>query len=213
VRLHLERGRALNSAGDRVRGRACFQRSWDLASASPSLEGLAVDAAHMMAISHGGSELAIEWNQRGIDRARASKHAKARALLPAMSNNLAWDLHELGRFGEALEAFEAALAAWRERGREPQVRIARWSVARCLRSLERHERAIEILRALESEIAASGGSDGFIFEELAENLAALGRIDEARPMYARAAAELAKNREWAERESTRLSRLERLASE
>ena len=55
IRYLLERGRTFNSAGDREEGRACFLSAWKEASAAQE-EGLAVDAAHMIAITHGGED-------------------------------------------------------------------------------------------------------------------------------------------------------------
>lgn len=208
ARLQLERGRAFNSAGERERARTHFHEAHaHAAGQSGGLEGLAVDALHMIAITHGGTSDAVEWNKRGLELAHQSSDAKARALIPAMLNNMAWDLHGLARFEEALKAFEMAHAAWSERGREKQIRIARWSVARCLRSLERHELALAMLRDLETEHTAGGTCDGFVLEEIAENLAALGHDMESRPYFHRAAEELAKDAWFSTQEASRLERL------
>jgi tetratricopeptide (TPR) repeat protein len=64
--------------------------------------------------------------------------------------------------------------------------MARWAVARCLRLLERYDEALTIQRALEAEQVAAGAADGHVLAEIAENLAALGKMDEARPYFARA---------------------------
>lgn len=174
VRYLLERGRTFNSAGDRDKARKLFEHAFEQAQAG-KLEGLAVDAAHMVAITHGGTEQALEWNRRGLLLARASKDAKAVALIPAMINNQAWDLHDMGRLPEALAMFEEAQREWTARGRPKQVQVAKWSVARCLRSMGRHEEALAIQRALEAEHRAAGTSDPHVASEIAENLKALGR--------------------------------------
>ena len=171
------------------------------------LEGLAVDAAHMVAITYSGTSEAIEWNRRGITLARGAKDAKARALIPAMLNNSAWDLHQMGRFGEALSKFEEAQAAWIERGKPAQIQIAKWSVARCLRSLERYDEALTNQHALEAEHTAAGSVDGYVFEEIAENLAALGKLDEAKPYFGRAFDELGKDDWFVKNEAERLANL------
>src|SRR5262249_20589964 len=108
IRYQLERGRTFNSAGDKARARKLFEEAWNLGRKSGE-EGLAVDAAHMIAITRPGTSEAVEWNRKGLAIARESKFAKAQALVPAMYNNMAWDLHDLGRHDEALVAFEAAL--------------------------------------------------------------------------------------------------------
>jgi tetratricopeptide (TPR) repeat protein len=191
ARYLLERGRTFNSSGQKEQARALFLQAWEQAQAA-GLEGLAVDAAHMAAITCSGSPEAIEWNQRGLDLARSSQDPKARALIPAMLNNSAWDLHDMGRFDEALPLFEEAQTEWIARGQPEQIRIAKWAVARCLRSLGRYDEALAIQRKLEAEHAELGTADGYVFKEIAENLAALGRAEEAKLYFDRAGEEMGK---------------------
>lgn len=178
VRYRLERGRTFNSAGATEQARALFVSAWEEAEAA-GLEGLAVDAAHMLAITDTGTPGGVAWGRRGLDLARASEDPKARALIPALLNNLAWDLHDMGHFDEALPWFEDAQAAWTARGKPKQIQAAKWAVARCLRSLGRHAEALAILYALESEHAADGTTDPSVTEEIAGNVAALGGAETA----------------------------------
>ena len=210
VRCLLERGRVFNSAGQPERARELFMQAWDKAQAA-GMDGLAVDAAHMLAITWAGKPQAMAWNQRGLAIARSSPDARARALIPAMLNNTAWDLHEMGRFHEALSLFQEAQAEWSARGGLEQVRVAKWSVGRCLRSLGRWTEALALQRALLAERDADGSVDGYVFEELAENLAALGRMTEARAAFAQAAQELSKDEWFVEHEAPRLERLKQQA--
>jgi tetratricopeptide (TPR) repeat protein len=161
----------------------------------------------MAAITHSGSPEAIAWNQKGLALARLSHDPKAIALIPAMLNNTAWDLHELGRYAEALPLFEEALAAWAARGKPQQTRIARWAVGRCTRSLGRFAEALAIQRGLEAEHAAEGAADGYVFEEIAENLAALGLVEDARPYFGKAFAELSQDEWLVKNEAARLAAL------
>jgi len=205
VRYLLERGRSFNSAGDKERAKPLFIEAWQIASAS-KLDGLAVDAAHMVPIVVGGAEGA-DWTRRGVELARRSTDAKARALLPALLNNHAWNLHDEGRHAEALPVFREAETAWLATGKQPQGRIARWSVARCLRSLGRYDEALAIQRVLEQEWAAAGQTDGYVLEELAELLDATGKTEEAKPYYRRAADELGNDAWLVKNEPRRLARL------
>jgi tetratricopeptide (TPR) repeat protein len=209
VRYLLERGRSFNSAGQRETARSLFEQAFAQAQLA-RLDALAVDAAHMVAISHAGSAAALDWNRRGIQLARASSDAQARRLLPAMLNNSAWDLHDMGRPAEALVLFEQALAEWTARGRPQQVRVAEWSVARCLRSLGRHDEALARQLALLAEHRRAGSSDGFVNEEIAENLLALGSAKEAQAQFAVAAQLLAQEEGFSKAEPQRLARLRRL---
>ena len=206
VRYLLERGRTFNSAGAAERARPFFVEAWELARSS-HVDGLAVDAAHMIAITFGGTDAAIEWNQKGLTLARASKDAKARALIPAMLNNSAWDLHDMGRYAQALPLFEQAQAEWAARASPAQARFARWSVARCLRSLGRFAEALPMQLALEREDTAQNKADGYVFEEIAELYEALGRQAEARPYFARAANALAEDADFVKNYPDRLARL------
>lgn len=172
VRYRLERGRTFNSAGDPVKARALFVAAWE-DGRTAGIEGLAVDAAHMVAITHSGTAEAIPWNERGLALARGSSDPKARALIPAMLNNSAWDLHDMGRYAEALPVFEEALKEWTTRARPQQIRFAKWSVARCLRSLGKFQEALDMQRALEKEYAAAGEPNSDVQEEIAANLAAI----------------------------------------
>lgn len=210
ARYFLERGRTWNSAGDRARAAPLFRQAWGTADAA-GLDGLAVDAAHMLAIVEPPAE-AARWTERGLDRARASNDPKARGLLPALLNNHAWNLHDAARYADALAVFREAEAAWHATGRQPQGRIATWSVARALRSLGRHDEALALQQRLEREWQAAGGADGFVFEELAENLEALGRPREATGYFRRAATELGQDAAFARDEPARWQRINALAA-
>jgi tetratricopeptide (TPR) repeat protein len=206
VRYLLERGRMFNSSGEKEKALTFFIQAWEQAQLA-HLEGLAVDAAHMIAIAYSGTPEAIDWNQRGLAVARSSQDSKARGLIPAMLNNSAWELHEMGRFAEALSSFEEAQAEWLARGMPEQIRIAKWSVARCLRSLGKYNEALAIQRALEVEHIAAGSTDGYVFEEIAENLAVLGEMDEARLYFAKAYDDLSKDDWFVKNEALRLANL------
>lgn len=206
VRYLLERGRTFNSSGEMEKARPLFVEAWEQGVAA-RLEGLAVDAAHMVAITYAGTPEAVEWNRQGLELARRSEDGKARSLIPAMLNNSAWDLHTMGRFDEALSLFEEAQAEWTARGKPNQIQIAKWSVARCLRSLGRYDEALAIQRALDAEHRAAGTVDGYVFEELAENLAALDRPAEAKLYWGKAVDELSKDEWFVENEAARLAKM------
>ncbi|HEX4780352.1 MAG TPA: hypothetical protein VH301_06335, partial [Usitatibacter sp.] len=78
ARYLLERGRTFNSAGHSLEARVKFTEAWDVAGAAHE-EGLAVDAAHMVAITFEGTPEALEWNAKGLAAARRSTDAKAQS--------------------------------------------------------------------------------------------------------------------------------------
>ncbi|HRW07074.1 MAG TPA: hypothetical protein P5121_18350 [Caldilineaceae bacterium] len=206
VRYRLEQGRTFNSSGETEPAREQFMAAWEQAAAA-ELVGLAVDAAHMLAITYTGTPTAIDWNQRGLALARSATDPKAQELIPAMLNNSAWDLHDMGRLEEALLLFTEAQEAWTARAKPQRIRVAKWSVARCLRSLGRYEDALQRQLELAADYRAAKLVDGYVYEEIAENLEALGRVDEARPYFAQAFVELGKDAWFVQHEAARLASL------
>jgi tetratricopeptide (TPR) repeat protein len=173
IRLLLERGRVANTAGREGRGRDAFLAAWELAR-SAGEDALAVDAAHMLGIVEPPEE-ARAWNERAMELARSSPDPAARRWVASLANNMGWARHEAGRYDDALELFTLALAE-RERQDDPgRTRIARWCVARCLRSLGRVEEALAEQQSLAAELEAIGEHDPYVTEEIAECLRALGR--------------------------------------
>ncbi len=211
VRSHLERGRAVNSAGDPKSSAALFEQAFDLASDS-GLEYFAVDAAHMLGIVCPGDE-SIAWNERALALAEAATDPRARAWRGALYNNLGWTYHDLGRHEDALDMFEKHLAVRTEQGNEAQIGIALWSIAKTYRFLGRVDEALVIQQELLVRPERQGNeSEGYTREELGECLLLLGRETEAVPHFARAW-ELLHDDPWLMRDEVeRLERLKRLGA-
>lgn len=207
ARLEIERGRALNSAGDAAGARPHLDAAYD-ESMAIELDGLAVDALHMSAIVAGsidGPAAASAINGQAISVAERSSDPAARRWLGSLLNNLGWDRHDAGSYEEALEIFRRALAVRQEQGSKREIEVARWCVGRCLRSLERYAEALEIQETLAA--SRSGSEDGYVYEEIGENLLALGRDEEAATYFSRAH-ELLSDDDWlVDNESERLERL------
>ncbi len=164
----------------------------------------AVDAAHMVAIVESGDEH-LAWNLRALDLAEHSDQPRARKWRGSLYNNIGWTYHDAGQYDQALDAFEKAIACRQEYGQEAEIRIARWCVARTLRSLNRIDLALAILQELES-----GPHSGYVEEELAECLTVQGKPGEAAPYFAKANESLAKDEWLAANEPQRLARLQSL---
>jgi tetratricopeptide (TPR) repeat protein len=199
--LGLERGRVLNSGGDPAAARPLFTAALDDAGRA-GLDHLAADAAHMMAIIEPG-EAQIPWAERALAIAEASDDPRARRWVGSVTHNLGWTMHDLGRYDEALAHFENALAFREQQGDPELIRVGRWTVARCLRSMERYDEALAIQR----ELADKGPEDGYVSEELAELLLALGRPAEAAPHFGQAHTLLSKDDWLVNAEPDRLRRL------
>jgi tetratricopeptide (TPR) repeat protein len=119
----------------------------------------------------------------------------------------------MGEFEKALEIFQKAEALRREKGSVPQIRVARWCVARTLRSLNRLEEALAQQMELKAEIESSGDTeDGYVYEEIGECLLLLKRAEESRPYFAMAHVSLSRDSWLAAHEPERLKRLQLLGS-
>jgi tetratricopeptide (TPR) repeat protein len=211
IRYLLERGRALNSAKQPERARPLFLEAWERASAAGE-DFYAIDAAHMLAIVD-PPEQSLAWNLQALELAERTPDRRAKKWLGSLCNNMGWTYHDAGQYDQALALFERALAYREAQGQEREARIARWCVARALRSLGRVEEALAMQQALLEANQRDGANDGYGFEELAECLLALGRPAEARPYFARAYAELSRDPWLAKGEPERLERLKTLGAE
>jgi tetratricopeptide (TPR) repeat protein len=213
ARERIERGRVLNTSGDPTKARPLFEQAFALAD-SARQEGLAVDAAHMVAIAAFNDSAhadALAWNERALALAEASKDPEARRWRASLLNNLAWTHHDMKDYKAALPLFERALAARREEEDVRSVREARWAVARCLRSLGRYDEALKEQQALEAECAKANEPDGFVYEELGELLYAKGQKEEAKPWFAKAWTELNSDPYIRYNEVARLKRIKELS--
>lgn len=208
VRWLLEKGRVLNSSGNPTQAKPLFIEAYELGQ-SEALDGLAVDAAHMIAIVS-DSEEALDWNLKAIEYAQASNDPTARKWLASLYNNTGWTLHDSGRFDEALDLFTKARALREERGEVENERIARWCIARCLRSLGKLNEALVIQQDLDRE---NPDNDGFVDEELGELLLAMGQPDEAKNHFAKAFNRLSQDPWFVNNEPNRLARLKELGGD
>ena len=214
IRYQLERGRVLNSSGQPVEAQIWFQQAWELARMHEEAAFFAVDAAHMLAIAARSFEEQITWNQAALDYALASSDERAQGWCGSLYNNLGWTYHEQGAYERALAYFQQALVWQQEHGTAREQRIARWCVARTLRSLQRATEAL----ALQQELLAAWEQnaeeqDGYVFEEIAECLLILGRAAESRPYFVQAYALLSQDIWLAAQEMGRLERLKQLGEE
>jgi len=209
VRYLLERGRAFNSAKKKEDALPLFAQAFRLGT-ERKLDYHAIDAAHMMAIAEKDSAKQIEWNLKAMKLAEQTGDPKARRWLSSLYNNIGWSYHESGQFEAALDSFRKAQAYF-EKGKDASdIRVAKWSVGRALRSLKRYDEALKIQRALEKELDAISSKDGYVFEELAELLLVTGKNEGAKKYFALAYGELSKDSWLKENEPKRIARLKEM---
>jgi len=209
VRYLLERGRTFNSDKRKLEAGPLFLEAYELAVAG-SFDFHGIDAAHMMAIVEPASEQQLEWNLKALAMAERTSDPKARGWLGSLYNNIGWTIHGAGKFQEAHEIFKKAQVFQEERKQPEEIRIAKWSVARALRSLERLDEALVIQRQLEKEYETLNQPSGYVFEELAELLLLMGESGQARG-YFRLVYELLSQDPWlVANEPERLARLKKI---
>ncbi|MBC7602447.1 MAG: hypothetical protein H7255_07275 [Ramlibacter sp.] len=189
ARYQLELGRTYSSATHspqsqtteaRDKARAAYERV--VAVAMPAgLEGLAIDAYHMLAFVDKDSLDQIAWNNRGLAIALASNKPAAKGWEATLRNNTGYELHRLGRDEEALVEFRKALVL-REQGTNAYMtHVAHWMIGMTLRSLGRIDDALAIQLRLEKERGAANDPDEYVFEELEAIYRAKG--DEAKAQH------------------------------
>ena len=209
IRLHLERGRTYNSAGDKAQAHTQFLRSFRLACSLKS-DFYAIDAAHMLAIVS-PAPAAMEWNLLALDMALQSKMPLAQRWQGSLLNNLGWTFFDAKEYQKALDLFKQALAFRQQQGKAGAIRIARWCIARTLRALGQYGKALNILQQLDAELQQAKERDGFVYEELAECHLALGNADRARYFAAQAFRELSQMKWFVSSEAQRLQRMKTLS--
>jgi len=211
VRYLLERGRLRNSSGQQAAAVPLFKDAVDAARADalPDADYYRVDALHMLGIAAPAPEQ-LDWNLKALAAADASADNRARGWRGSLLNNIGWTYHERGDHVAALDYWQKALAAREADGDVKRTRIARWTVARGLRSVHRLDEAEAIQLALVAETERERTPDGFVYEELAEIALARSDADAAKPWAAKAYAML-KNDIWiGANEPSRLARLARV---
>jgi len=174
VHYFLELGRTYSSgthppesqtAEVRELARSAYMRAAELAQ-NGKLDGLAIDALHMMTFVDTAPEEQVEWNRKAIALMKSSSQQDARKWAGSLHNNMGYALYLLERYEDALVEFELALSANEEDGNPQKIRVARWMIAWTLRALGRLNEAIEIQLRLEKECDDVGEPDPYVFEEL-----------------------------------------------
>lgn len=209
IRYLLERGRTFNSSNVKDNARIFFLEAYNLAEANNE-DYYKVDAAHMMGIVEKGNE-SLKWNETAIKAAEISDSEKTKAWLGSLLNNTGWTYHDMGDYNKAMELF-IKCREWHEKRKTGKgYEIARWTVARTHRSLGDFNKALELQMDLKKELEEKNSGDGYVYEEIGENLLALGRKDESKPYFKKAYDTLSKDIWLAENEKERLERLKTLS--
>lgn len=187
ARYWLELGRTWSSATAtpesqtpevREQARSDYLRAYDTARQA-GLDALAIDALHMMAFVDTAPEEQLKWGEQALAVAQSSSQPDARAWEASLRNNIGYALHELGRYDEALDQFQKAVALREQAGDAERTRIAHWMVAWTLRAMGRTNEALAIQLRLEQELDQAGEKDPYVYDELAQLYRAKGDTQRA----------------------------------
>lgn len=145
--------------------RASYESALAIAKGA-HLDGLAIDAIHMLAFVDTAPTDQLKWGQEALAVVEASSQQEAKKWEASVRNNIGYALHQLGRFDESLVQFKQAVVL-RERGTNTEsIRVAHWMVAWTFRALDRMDEALEIQLRLERECEAAKKPDRYVYEEL-----------------------------------------------
>lgn len=145
--------------------RTAYKQAYEIARRG-ELDGLAVDALHMLAFVDTEPADQLRWGQEALAIAQASQQPAAKKWEASLRNNIGYALYQLGRYDEALDQFKQAVIL-REKGEDVQAqRVAHWMVAWTLRALNRTDEALAIQLRLEREREVAGAPSAYVFEEL-----------------------------------------------
>lgn len=209
IRYLLERGRTFNSNHEQAKARPLFTKAYEK-SVMEEQTFYAVDAAHMMGIAGETADERLMWNRHALELAEESPHPQTRRWIGSLTNNIGWGYFDHGSYEEALGLFERGVRFFENEGNEKRGRIARWAVARTYRALGQPKKALLLQQALHEEHHALQQQDGYVHEEIAECLLAIGKPTEATPHFSAAYALLSQDGWLRQNEPERLERLRSL---
>lgn len=171
---YLELGRTYSSATHspesqtdetKQQAQSAFMQAYELAQ-DGKLDGLAIDALHMMTFVDTSPEEQLEWNRKAMALMQLSTQQDAKKWAGSLHNNTGYALYLLKRYEEALGEFKLALVVHEQGGNSRKIQVAHWMIAWTLRALGQLNEAIEIQLRLEKECDEAGEPDPYVFEEL-----------------------------------------------
>lgn len=210
IRYNLERGRTFNSSGNKLKSIHYFLDAYHLGMEN-ELDFYTIDAAHMLGIAETHDE-ALNWNEIAIELIEKSTNERAKGWLGSLLNNTGWTYFDKGDYVTAMEYFRKNINYHTERNNIPQLRIAKWCVARTLRAQNKIDEALQMQNELREEMEAAGETgDGYVYEELGE-LNLLKKDTESSKQNFKEAYRLLSQDKWlAENEKERLERIKKLS--
>jgi len=210
IRYLLERGRTYNSNREKESAKKLFEQAFHLAKEHQQ-DFYSIDSAHMLGIVHDYPEN-LKWNETAMQIAEKSEGAKARKWLASLYNNIGWAYHDKEDYPTALEHFEKALSCREAEKDIKKIPIAKWCIARCLRSLGKLNEALYIQESIKAEQEDKQiEPDGYVHEELGELYLLFNKKEESKLHFGKAYQLLSADIWMKANETKRLERLEKLS--
>ena len=209
IRYLLERGRVFNTSGEWEISKPLFLKAYEF-GVENALDIYTLDAAHMMGIVE-PPDKQLGWSLKALKIAEETSDTNCKGWLGSLYNNIGWTFHDLKEFDQALSYFQKGYDWRMEVGDKRGARIAKWTVGRCLRSLEKNDEALKLQNEIAAELEEKNlPNDGYVFEELAELYLLKGNKDQAKKNFKLAYEELSKDGWLVKNEPERLNRLKKL---
>tara|TARA_B100000674_G_scaffold36491_1_gene25554 strand:+ start:4846 stop:5724 length:879 start_codon:yes stop_codon:yes gene_type:complete len=172
IRYNLEMGRLLmlnDKPEDSIR---YFKFALKLAL-NIEAEDLSMDAINML-VSVVSINERIEFGLKGIDLATKSDNGELKSSIGNLAIEIGESYLQVQEYQKAIEQFMHACDIFSKAFDAEKVRYIRLSICIAQRALGLHKEALLELRAQEEWHKKSGTNDAIVFEEIAENLLALG---------------------------------------
>ena len=206
VRYYLERGRAFNSSNQREKALTLFRQAHE-AAVLQKRNRYIVDALHMIAIAEMEPAKQIEWNLKAISFAEETNE---RGWLFALYNNIGESYLSIGAYDKAFDFFARLARLQIERSGSPDIYTIK-DQAKAARLAGRVEESISLIQPILDKLLSEEQDDGYIRQEFAEGLFALGKIEEAKPHFSRAYEFLSKDAWVLQNDSEGLARMQLLS--
>jgi tetratricopeptide (TPR) repeat protein len=211
IRYLLEKGRLFNSLGDKEQARPLFLEAYEYGLIK-NLDLYTVDAAHMMGIVEPEAKQ-LDWSLMALEVAEKSEDERCKGWLGALYNNIGWTFFDLQKYEDALKIHLKGYEWRKEQGDAETTRIAKWSVARMLRALEKYDDALTMQQEILQELGENQlPADGYVYEELAELNWQRGNTVEAKGYFAQAYELLLMDSWLVKNEPERINRLRKMGN-
>jgi tetratricopeptide (TPR) repeat protein len=153
-------------------------------------------------------EKQLEWSLKALKITEETSDTNCKGWLGPLYNNIGWTYFDNKDYTKALSFFQKGLDWRTETSDKKGARIAKWTVGRSLRSLDKFDQALKLQNEILTEIKENDlPEDGYVYEELGELYLIKGNIELAKKNFKLAYLELSKDNWLVNNDKARLNRL------